>query len=232
MAASYEEQARALIEGGVDVLLIETCQDLLQAKAALAGVFDAMKAAGQAPAGHGAGDHRIHRHHAARHRDRRRAHRARALRHRRHRHELRHRAARDERCRPPPGCQFAEARLGTTQCRAATERQRARRVPAQARGAGRVSQALHHRVRGAHRGRLLRHHARAPEGGGRCLRESRTRAPRGEAQRGRVKRVYVGSTRPRSQAADRGRGDEHHHARGAFPEPGAGREVRRHPHLG
>ncbi len=47
MAASYEEQARALIEGGVDVLLIETCQDLLQAKAALAGVFDAMKAAGK-----------------------------------------------------------------------------------------------------------------------------------------------------------------------------------------
>jgi 5-methyltetrahydrofolate--homocysteine methyltransferase len=47
MAASYEEQARALIEAGADVLLIETCQDLLQAKAALAGVFDAMKATGQ-----------------------------------------------------------------------------------------------------------------------------------------------------------------------------------------
>ncbi len=47
MAASYEEQARALIEAGADVLLIETCQDLLQAKAALAGVFDAMKAAGR-----------------------------------------------------------------------------------------------------------------------------------------------------------------------------------------
>src|SRR5271169_3472397 len=47
MAASYEEQAHALIEAGADVLLIETCQDLLQAKAALAGVFDAMKATGQ-----------------------------------------------------------------------------------------------------------------------------------------------------------------------------------------
>src|SRR5947209_2607487 len=43
MAAGYEEQAAALIEGGVDVLLIETSQDLLQAKAALAGVFDAMR---------------------------------------------------------------------------------------------------------------------------------------------------------------------------------------------
>src|SRR5208337_1520106 len=42
MAAVYEEQALALIEGGVDVLLIETAQDLLQAKAAVVGVFDAM----------------------------------------------------------------------------------------------------------------------------------------------------------------------------------------------
>jgi len=38
MALAFEEQAAALIEGGVDVLLIETSQDLLQAKAALAGV--------------------------------------------------------------------------------------------------------------------------------------------------------------------------------------------------
>src|SRR5205807_6594967 len=47
MAAGYEEQAAALIEGGVDVLLVETSQDLLQAKAALAGVFDALKKAGK-----------------------------------------------------------------------------------------------------------------------------------------------------------------------------------------
>jgi 5-methyltetrahydrofolate--homocysteine methyltransferase len=47
LAAAYEEQAAALIEGGVDVLLIETSQDLLQAKAALAGVFDAMQKAGK-----------------------------------------------------------------------------------------------------------------------------------------------------------------------------------------
>src|SRR5882762_3082392 len=47
MAAAFEEQALALIEGGVDILLIETCQDLLQAKAALAGVSDAMKKAGK-----------------------------------------------------------------------------------------------------------------------------------------------------------------------------------------
>lgn len=47
MAAGYTEQAVALIEGGVDVLLIETSQDLLQAKAAIAGVFDALKQAGK-----------------------------------------------------------------------------------------------------------------------------------------------------------------------------------------
>src|SRR5271170_2564573 len=47
MAAAYEEQAAALIEGGVDILLIETCQDLLQAKIATIGVLDAMRKAGK-----------------------------------------------------------------------------------------------------------------------------------------------------------------------------------------
>jgi 5-methyltetrahydrofolate--homocysteine methyltransferase len=47
MAAAYLEQASALIAGGVDILLVETCQDLLQAKAALAAVFDAMRLAGK-----------------------------------------------------------------------------------------------------------------------------------------------------------------------------------------
>jgi 5-methyltetrahydrofolate--homocysteine methyltransferase len=43
MAAAYRQQAEALIEGGVDVLLIETCQDLLQAKIALAACQDAIR---------------------------------------------------------------------------------------------------------------------------------------------------------------------------------------------
>ncbi len=47
MAEAFREQAAALIEGGVDILLIETCQDILQAKAALAGTFDAMRDAGR-----------------------------------------------------------------------------------------------------------------------------------------------------------------------------------------
>jgi 5-methyltetrahydrofolate--homocysteine methyltransferase len=47
MLAAYVEQAEALIEGGVDVLLVETCQDILQAKCAVAACFDAMKTAGK-----------------------------------------------------------------------------------------------------------------------------------------------------------------------------------------
>ncbi|MGA9642685.1 MAG: methionine synthase [Terriglobales bacterium] len=47
MLAAYEEQAAALIEGGVDILLVETCQDLLQAKIATAGVIEAMRKAGK-----------------------------------------------------------------------------------------------------------------------------------------------------------------------------------------
>ena len=39
--------ARGLIEGGVDVLLIETCYDLLQAKAAVIGARRAMAAEGR-----------------------------------------------------------------------------------------------------------------------------------------------------------------------------------------
>ncbi|HEY6969796.1 MAG TPA: methionine synthase [Candidatus Angelobacter sp.] len=47
MWKSYYEQALGLIDGGVDLLLVETAQDILQAKIALAAVFDAMKSRGQ-----------------------------------------------------------------------------------------------------------------------------------------------------------------------------------------
>ncbi|MDI1240484.1 MAG: methionine synthase [bacterium] len=40
LKAAYYEQVRGLIDGGSDLLLIETCQDLLQTKAALAAIFD------------------------------------------------------------------------------------------------------------------------------------------------------------------------------------------------
>jgi len=47
MVNSYEQQAAALIEGGVDVLLVETAQDLLQAKIATIGVLEAMRKSGK-----------------------------------------------------------------------------------------------------------------------------------------------------------------------------------------
>jgi len=42
LLASYTEQARGLIDGGVDAFLIETCQDLLQVKCAINACLDAL----------------------------------------------------------------------------------------------------------------------------------------------------------------------------------------------
>ena len=42
LEAAYHEQALGLIDGGANLIQIETCQDLLQIKAALCGVFDAL----------------------------------------------------------------------------------------------------------------------------------------------------------------------------------------------
>ncbi|MBI5765269.1 MAG: methionine synthase [Planctomycetes bacterium] len=44
---SYAEQARGLLDGGVDALSIETCQDILQAKAAICGASLAMREKGR-----------------------------------------------------------------------------------------------------------------------------------------------------------------------------------------
>lgn len=46
MAANYEEQARGLIEGGADVLLIETITDTLNCKSALWGAWEAFDKTG------------------------------------------------------------------------------------------------------------------------------------------------------------------------------------------
>jgi 5-methyltetrahydrofolate--homocysteine methyltransferase len=39
LRAAYGEQVRGLLDGGVDLLIVETCQDLLQTKAALGAIF-------------------------------------------------------------------------------------------------------------------------------------------------------------------------------------------------
>ncbi|HET6892035.1 MAG TPA: homocysteine S-methyltransferase family protein, partial [Pyrinomonadaceae bacterium] len=40
LKAAYSEQVRGLLDGGVDLLIVETCQDLLQTKAALSAIFE------------------------------------------------------------------------------------------------------------------------------------------------------------------------------------------------
>ena len=40
MKASYRVQAQGLLDGGADVLIVETCQDILQTKSALAAIFE------------------------------------------------------------------------------------------------------------------------------------------------------------------------------------------------
>ncbi len=40
MAQSFKIQTKGLVEGGVDLLCVETCQDVLQTKAALYGIFE------------------------------------------------------------------------------------------------------------------------------------------------------------------------------------------------
>ncbi len=43
---AYAVQARGLLDGGVDLLIVETCQDLLQTKATLAAIFEEFKRRG------------------------------------------------------------------------------------------------------------------------------------------------------------------------------------------
>ena len=43
LAAATQEQIESLLEAGVDCLIVETCQDLLQTKTALVAVFDVLK---------------------------------------------------------------------------------------------------------------------------------------------------------------------------------------------
>src|SRR2546423_2013616 len=44
---AYREQVRGLLDGGADLLIVETCQDLLQTKGALAAIFAEFKARGR-----------------------------------------------------------------------------------------------------------------------------------------------------------------------------------------
>ena len=72
LAENYYVQAKYLVEGGVDVLLVETAQDILEVKAALAGFERLFAELGRRVPDPGAGHARHERPHAARHRHRQR----------------------------------------------------------------------------------------------------------------------------------------------------------------
>src|SRR3954452_5860793 len=48
LVAVFEEQSRGLLEGGVDLIIIETAQDILEVKAAVVGAREAFEATGRA----------------------------------------------------------------------------------------------------------------------------------------------------------------------------------------
>ena len=101
-AENFYEQAKYLVEGGVDVLLVETAQDILEVKAALAGLRAAVRRARPPRADPGAGHARHERPHAARHRHRQRDDDARVAAGRRHRPELLDRPRAHARADPLP----------------------------------------------------------------------------------------------------------------------------------
>ena len=57
LSAAYAEAADALIEGGADLLIVETIFDTLNAKAALFGIDSVFREARRASSGHDFGDH-------------------------------------------------------------------------------------------------------------------------------------------------------------------------------
>ena len=70
----FREQAVGLIQGGVDVLLIETSQDILEVKAVINGIQKAFEETGEGAAHPVPGDPGHHRAHATGHRHRRGPH--------------------------------------------------------------------------------------------------------------------------------------------------------------
>ena len=179
---AFAEQAEALIQGGVDILLIETVYDLLGAKAAINGCREAMRALRQNLADPASDHHRNQRTHAHGHRDPSRSPRPRPPRHRHDRSQLRHRPSRDERAPAGAVANCRHADFVSPQCGAAESGRQAGRVRPIAPRPGRLSRAVHHRAWPLCGRRLLRHHARAPARSHRSLRTSRPAARTPDAE--------------------------------------------------
>ncbi len=102
LADVFREQAVGLIRGGVDVLLIETSQDILEVKAAITGIHQAFDENSNRFADPGSDHARYDWTHVARHERRSRARHPRRSRHRCHRPQLFHRTRAHARAHPHP----------------------------------------------------------------------------------------------------------------------------------
>ena len=187
---AYEEQAAGLLDGGVDLFIVETCYDLLQAKAAMTACRRAMKAAGRHGAAAGPGDDGDDGADARRQRDRRRPRRPRGDAPRRPRAQLRHRPGGDAGAPALPVAALAVADQRAAQRRPAEHRRRAHPLRPHPRGARRVPPPPRHRARRVGRRWVLRHDARTPPPG----RRGRRRPATGAALARRSSRAWRRST--------------------------------------
>ena len=157
MKEAFAEQVRGLIDGGADVLLIETIIDTLSAKAALAGCRrDRPRRKGSHHSvGH---DHRPQRTNAVGPDDRRLLGVGDARASARRRHQLRARCARDAAVPRGAVARRHDVRQLLSECRAA---ERLRRVRPARSGNRRADQGLRRQRLRQHRRRLLRDDARS-----------------------------------------------------------------------
>ena len=119
LEAALAEQCRGLIAGGVDAILVETCQDPLQMKAAVNGAKIARAEAGSDIPIFAQVDNGDHRHDAGRPRHRRRRCGAARAGRAADGAELRHRPAGNGRACPLAVGQLARTAVGAAECRAA-----------------------------------------------------------------------------------------------------------------
>ena len=132
---SSTSRPRGLVEGGADLIIIETAQDILEVKAAIFGAREAFKATGRAvPIQCSVIAAAQRRQDAARHRHRRRAHDARGAEGRRHRPQLLDRPRGHARRDPLPRrelapCRSTASRTPACRCRAPTARRSSPRSP-------------------------------------------------------------------------------------------------------
>ena len=171
MRDGYQEAAAGLIAGGVDLLIIETVQDLLQAKAAIIACRRAMADAGRELPIQVQVTIETTGPHADGQRDRRRPHDSRRHAPRRHRAQLRHRPGRDGRARALSERAQPGPDLVPAQRRPALGGRRQNALRPHPGPAGRAPPPLRHRARCERPRRVLRDHPGPPEGrGGRPFR--------------------------------------------------------------